>query len=85
MPNYPIKREALTVGVRIEAVARPNAGKIYEMVAEHLAGTRSSGGHTLSFTEYDFRELDSGRLRAGFTLNYINRYFKLLPTATQPA
>ena len=76
MPNYPIKRKALTAGTRIEATANPGIGKVYELVRIHPVGYCPTSGRHLHFAEYDFREIESGRERTGFTLNYINRYFK---------
>lgn len=77
MPNYAIKREALTLGTHIVATAQPSIGKVYKLVFIQPIGYDTSSGRYHHWIEYDFEEVDSKVRRRGFTLNYINRYFAL--------
>lgn len=81
-----IKREQLVPGARIEATAKPSLGAVFELIAHHQKGYNPQSGGSRSFEEYDFKLADDSPVipdyrgtRTGFTLHYINRYFKLLP------
>lgn len=71
----PIKRNDLTVGSRIVANAQPSLGQVFECTAVHPVSYSPQSGACRHFVEYDFKEVETGRSRSGFTLNYINRYF----------
>ncbi|WP_218134783.1 hypothetical protein, partial [Hymenobacter lapidiphilus] len=75
MAIQPIKRDDLTIGFRIVSLAHPGMGKVLELVRIQPVGCDNRSGATNHFVGYDFRELESGAIRYGFTLNYINRYF----------